>query len=49
MLQPYLMPRLPVIQGEGIGQMRGVVRCHRLVIEKEIAISIAGNLRDAGR
>jgi hypothetical protein len=49
MLQPYLMPRLPVIQGKGIGQMRGVVRCHRLVIEEEITTHIAGNLRDASR
>ena len=49
MLQPYLMPRLPVIQGEGIGQMRRVVEYHSLVTEKEITIPIVGNLRDAGR
>jgi hypothetical protein len=50
MLQPYLMPLLPVIQGEGIGQMRGVVEYHSLVTEREMIAHIVGNLlRAAGR
>ena len=49
MLQPYLRPPLPVIQGEGIGQMKGVVEYHSLVTEREMTTPIVGNLRDAGR
>jgi hypothetical protein len=49
MLQPYLTPLLPVIQGEGIGQMRGIVEYHRLVTEREMTAPIVGNLRAAGR
>ena len=49
MLQPYLMPLLPVIQGKETGQMRGV-KYHRHVTKQEITTPIPGDLlKDAGR
>ena len=49
MLQPYLMPLLPVIQGKETGQMRGV-KYHRHVTRQEITTHIPGDLlKDAGQ